>query len=103
MITSVDILGVPHVVKHVDQIDCGKLSGYIAHYLSQIEIAKDIPAHLAPVVLMHECIHGIFEVTGHEDYRADEDLAKCLSYGIVYLLRHNPDLVKYLCEDVIVK
>lgn len=98
MITTIDILGVPYTVKTVDDIDDGARSADVTYHTAEIRLANGATPHMQRVILLHEIVHGMFEVEGHDEYRADENLTKAVSYGMVYLLRHNPDLVKYLTE-----
>jgi hypothetical protein len=62
--------------------------------MCEISVEKDVSQQIVPEVLMHECIHGILEQGGHRDH--PEPLVECLGYGLVALLRQNPDLVAFI-------
>lgn len=61
---------------------------------ASIMLDSTLADDMKPVVLLHETMHAILEQAGVEDH--PESLVKALGYGIVQMLRENPELVAYL-------
>ena len=59
---------------------------------SEILIANQLGPQQKVRVLWHEILHGVMSHAGIDDQ--SEQLIEVLAYGIVDLLRNNPDLVK---------
>ncbi len=65
--------------------------------LIQIEQEKMSPQLIAEV-LWHEAVHGILEQAGQTEH--SEAMVKALGYGLVQLVRDNPELIA-LTLDVV--
>lgn len=61
-----------------------------------IYIIREQSDSVKVVFLFHEILHGILHQRGQVKADEDEGLINALSYGIVELLRHNPELVEYV-------
>jgi hypothetical protein len=48
--------------------------------------------------LWHEIVHGLLFGAGQYEANGDEGLVNALAYGLVDLLRRNPDLVVYTLQ-----
>lgn len=70
------------------------LNGQIIYGKAFIEIEKDVDPQLVAPILVHEAVHGILHNAGHDD--EDEEQVIALGYGIVSLIRDNPELVKLI-------
>lgn len=97
---SVNVLGHDYSIEFASEevIPGEDTNGVIQFSKQRIFVRDDMPERHQRVVLLHEIIHAIFEASGHNDYRVDEDLTECLSYALVSLLRSNPELVAYLTK-----
>ncbi len=74
------------------------LEGDIVYSTQRIRISDDLHPDQLPFVLLHEAIHGVLQHAGHIDQRECDVMA--LGYGLVALLRDNPDLVKFVVSGV---
>lgn len=78
-----------------------KLNGQISINDAIIKIEESANPQLQAMVLIHEIIHHIMMVTGHDsDIRPDilEDFIDAISNGFLITLRLNPDLTKFIGE-----
>jgi len=78
------------IVKHLKSRDDTKLNGWIKYDPSKILLNKKLGKQNRRVVLWHEILHAILEQAGFQEH--DETQLIALSYGIVQVLRDNPDL-----------
>ena len=69
------------------------LNGQIIYHRMTIELNANLPVAFQPIVLLHEAIHGVLSHAGIEH---DEGTVQALGYGLVDLLRDNPDLVRLI-------
>lgn len=74
------------------------LLGQIDYSAAVIELKDGMADKITPYVLMHEAIHGILYSAGHPDH--DESIVIALEYGIVGLLRDNPEFMKLICPEL---
>jgi hypothetical protein len=72
------------------------LNGHILHTEGQIKIEEELSPDMQLVTLWHEALHGILTVAGHDDQ--PENVIIPLGYGLVSLLRDNPELVQLTLE-----
>ena len=73
------------------------LDGRINTRLEQIQInGEDTTERTRVQVLMHEIIHGILNQGGFQDH--NEEFVECLSFGLIPLIRDNPDLIKAILD-----
>lgn len=77
------------------------LCGSADHQTQTISISPKLGPDARAEVLVHECVHAIFEQTSVErGLKGDvERVVEVLGYGILDLLRRNPELVAYLTAD----
>lgn len=57
-------------------------------------ISGALPSQVKPCVLIHEALHAMLYQAGHPD--VPEDVILALGYGVVALLRDNPDILKLI-------
>lgn len=77
-----------------DTDDSGKkrwLHGHILYSETAIEVAADQSDDRKICTLWHEAVHGILDNAGHTNH--PEDLVIALGFGLVDLIRNNPQLV----------
>lgn len=67
------------------------VNGCISPEKLTIEIEADNHPDVKLIALWHEAIHGILDQAGHTDH--PELLVLALGYGLVQLVRDNPELV----------
>ncbi len=69
----------------------------IFHPYGVIEIWSDcLNLGRQKVAMLHECIHGIEEISGQE---AEEGRCKMLSHNLLQIFRENPNFISYLLSD----
>lgn len=95
---TVRIGAVGYTVKVMDDLhkvdDDGRkmwLHGHIRLADSELRVANDQSADIKVVTLWHEILHGILYNAGQSEQ--PEPLIEAFSFGIVQLLRDNPDLI----------
>lgn len=71
-----------------------QLYGWIKFNTMEILLDTDLGPQARYTVLWHEIVHGILNHAGIED--KDERMVCALGYGIVQVLRDNPDLLVLL-------
>ncbi|MFA5252670.1 MAG: hypothetical protein WC454_08825 [Phycisphaerae bacterium] len=74
--------------------DNGKndLWGEIDYDRNKIYIYEKQPEEVKPVTLLHEIVHGIFCLSGHSDWRDNEDLVNCIAENLYQVILDNPGL-----------
>lgn len=77
----------------------GDLYGQIDYESNRIYIYDKLAECNKHVALLHEIIHGIFYLTGHKDWRENEELAECLSENLYQVFRDNKELLNCLREE----
>lgn len=99
MLKSITIGAIHYAVKTVHNLygkgTDGKnewLWGRIKTGPAVIEIDDEAGVEYLPVLLLHEAFHGILDQAGHDDH--PESVIRALSYGVVALLRANPQLAE---------
>lgn len=82
-----------HADLHVER-DGSKvhLNGHILHDKGQIKVASDLCTDVKIATIWHEALHGILTIAGCDDQ--PEKVIEILGYGLVSLIRDNPDLVR---------
>jgi len=78
-----------------------KITGQISINDATIKIENDINSQLQAMTIIHEIIHHILMVSGHdEDIRPEivEDFIDALANGMLITMRLNPDLIKFIGE-----
>lgn len=98
MIDAIKIGPIRYTVKMVDDLhridgDGRKqwLDGQITYSDTLINVAKDQSDDMKIAVMWHEALHGVLHQAGHGNH--DEALIIALGYGIIQLIRDNPELV----------
>ncbi|MGH3476014.1 MAG: hypothetical protein ACRDQD_04165 [Nocardioidaceae bacterium] len=78
------------------------LTGSADHVTQTISLSPNLGPDARAEVLLHECIHAIFEqATVRYDVKPSvlERLVELLGYAVLDLLRRNPELVAYLTAE----
>lgn len=91
---NVKIGGLDYEVEEVQNL-CAedglkRLNGHIIYDACQIKIDQGLNQQVKTVCLWHEILHGILTNAGVGKH--DEATIEALSYGIVQVLRDNPEL-----------
>lgn len=84
-----------------DGDDKKRLMGQIKHSLSRIQLDANAEIQAMATTLMHEIMHYYIVEYGQEttiDPSRMEDIVTALATGITYLIRRNPDLIKFIQE-----
>lgn len=80
-------------------VDGESLWGHILFDNSTIRIKKSLSNIPKQATLLHEVIHGILELAGHEDAAKSEGIVRALSNSLLQVLRDNPEFTKGLLSD----
>lgn len=96
MTPSIKIGGLDYEVEEVQNL-CAedgtkRLNGHIIYDSCKIRIDQGLNQQVQTVCMWHEIIHGILTQAGIDNH--DEAHIEALSYGIVQVLRDNPELAK---------
>lgn len=98
MLKSLKIGAITYTVNTVDDLhrldaDGRKqwLHGHILHADAEIRIANDQAAEVKVATLWHEAVHGILNQAGIDEH--PEQIVIALGYGLMQLIRNNPELV----------
>lgn len=101
---KVQIGPIPYSVKEVDDLhdvnDEGKkrwLHGVIKWASATIEVERGQSEDVKVTTLVHEALHGILNNAGQDDH--PESMIIALGFGLVQLLRDNPDLVRVIVGE----
>ena len=73
------------------------LNGIIKLQAASILVEAEMNADMKAVALLHEAMHGILEGAGVIEH--PEPVLIALGYGLVALLRENPELVRLIVGD----
>lgn len=93
-VKSIKILGVDYKVVYSEQIDkYSKILGQINYVDKTIEIDKALSKDIEGLTLLHEILHGIFNLLGYQDYRDDEQLVQSLSATLHQVLKDNKEFI----------
>lgn len=66
----------------------------------EIGIRKDINKQIEQETLMHEVLHAVFAQSGVDlSHNKEERVVAAISPYLLMLLRDNPKLYKYLCQN----
>ncbi len=85
-----------HAWNH-DEALAGDLLGYCDNLKGHIKIADGLNDQRTAEVLLHEVLHAIFHQSGIEATReGEEKVVSGMTYGLIGLIRHNPDFMPYL-------
>jgi hypothetical protein len=77
------------------------LCGSADHLAQKISLSPKLGPDARAEVLLHECIHAIFEQTKLDaglKFDVAERLVEVLGYSVLDLLRRNPKLVAFLTD-----
>lgn len=72
------------------------LNGHIQYHTCRIRVEAEAAEQIKPQIVMHEALHGILHQAGFEDHPEKEIIA--LGYGLVALLRENPEFVRWVLD-----
>mgnify|MGYP007041251774 CR=1 FL=1 len=87
---TIEILGVPYRLKHVDTISREELRiGEIDFLRQEILLLNGLEKEIERVTLWHEVIHGIFSQLGFEDEAVNEHLIQSLANALYQVLKEN--------------
>lgn len=73
------------------------LLGLIDYAENEVSVLKKMPLRGKLATLVHEGVHGILHVAGHDDH--DENHICALGYGLVAFIKDNPELIKLIQEN----
>ena len=79
------------------EINNGDSIGYITHHDATIRIDQDVDEQVKPMVLVHEVLHAILHAAGFQEH--SESYVSALSYGLVQVLRENPEFIQYVTKS----
>lgn len=83
MITAVNICGIPHTVRYVEDVfDMNTHLGQILYAKGEIRVNKDMPKEIIKETICHEMVHGIFIHLGFDELADDEQLVQALGNAI---------------------
>ncbi len=98
MIARLKIGPIPYTVAEVQKLigndhngQSTWLNGRVRYEKALIELEADLPPDVKIVAILHESMHAILEQAGIEN--ESEPLIIALGYGMLALLRDNPELV----------
>jgi hypothetical protein len=74
------------------------LNGRVRYEKALIELEKELPEEVEPIAIVHEIIHAILEQAGIND--VPESIVIALGYGLVQVLRDNPELIDLIRPNV---
>lgn len=106
MIKNVQIGPILYTIN--EQEDCwqegsnGEVIRYLGYHdsnTSEINIFSKLPPQKKGAVVIHEILHAILENAGFEGEHP-EPLIDTIAYGILDLLRQNPNFVDYIYESL---
>lgn len=75
------------------------LNGRVRYRTAEVWVDPDMAPSYQRVVLLHEVLHAILELSGAVDYSmatTDDDVLRRIDAGLVDLLRRNPLLAAWL-------
>lgn len=72
----------------------GDLYGEISYEENKIYIYDKQSEENKIVTLLHEILHGIFYLSGHDEWRKNEELIQCVSENLYQVIKDSPDLFK---------
>jgi hypothetical protein len=98
VIDRVIVGGVIYKVDFVDRIIDAEheFDGLIEYATARIQIATGADPQFERAVLLHELVHALLKHAGQNS--GDEKVVTALGYGLLALIRQNPDLMRYLIE-----
>lgn len=85
-------MGNDHMIGQNSEGKAISLEGQITYHNLMIRVNSDSDQQVRIVGLWHEALHGILHHAGQGG--GPEDVIEALGYGIVALIRDNPDLVE---------
>lgn len=102
MIDNIRIGAFDYTVAKVDKIfedQDRKYYGDIDYFETKIQILNEVTGYVEKQTLWHEILHGIFRNAGQRKACNNEPLIDCIAYGLVQVMRDNPDLVRYMLDE----
>ena len=78
--------------EHRSGRDGGDLYGEIQYEEQTIYLYDKQSEDNKKATLLHEIIHGIFFVSGHHEWRENEELIECLTENLYQVIKDNPSL-----------
>lgn len=81
--------------------DTRQLYARVVYSQCLIELKRETNPDMKAVALLHEILHAIGRQSGLEyegDDYTEEKFVITFSHGLLALLRHNPELVRYLID-----
>lgn len=73
------------------------LNGHIQYHTCRIRIEAEANEQIKPQIVIHEALHGILHQAGFEDDHPEKEII-ALGYGLIALLRDNPDFVRWVLD-----
>jgi Zn-dependent peptidase ImmA (M78 family) len=74
--------------------DGNELLGQIDYDYNKIYIWEKQPEEIKPCTLLHEILHGIFFISGHDEWRTNEELVECITENLYQVIKDNPEVFK---------
>ncbi len=89
---TITILGIPYTIEEVDVVDkYNPYNGLILYNECCIRIDRDLPVEMKNRVLLHEIVHGIFNLLGYTEDAENEQKVQGLATALHLLLKsQNP-------------
>lgn len=101
MVAAIKIGPITYRVLEAERLDAersGVCVGEIQYSTATIYVVPNLDPQFAPVNLLHEAIHGVLAHAGVDPATHDERVVEALAYGLVQVLRDNPELVKAITQ-----
>jgi hypothetical protein len=70
------------------------LYGEINYEGQKIFIYDKLSEDNKSATLLHEILHGVFYISGHEEWRKNEELIDCITENLYQVIKDNPKLFK---------
>ena len=85
---TINILGVVFTVKEVDCVNkTDPRKGEIDYLTNEIRIDRNMPPSSKNQTLMHEILHGMFDLLGLEELRDDETKVQVMATALHQIFR----------------
>lgn len=101
MIQTIKIGPMAFTVSEVEGLIAGHETawGHLKIDNAEIQVEKSLSNSPKQATLLHEVIHVILDFAGCKEAAKSEDIVGALSYGLLQVLRDNPEFTKGLLSD----
>ena len=87
---NIDILGIPYHVKEVPVVSKDELRmGEINYLTNEILIDETLTTDMKGLVLMHEIVHAICDLTGNYEIGGNEQAVQSIATALYYVITNN--------------